>query len=83
MKDLYSCVMKGRYPPIPEFYSNDLEYVISKMLQVKPKNRPSTTQILEMDVVLRRGADFISDKRKNNKLLNTIMIPQNLDALAT
>lgn len=53
MKELYQCVMKGRYPPIPEFYSNDLEYVISKMLQVKPKNRPTTTEILEMDCVLK------------------------------
>lgn len=67
--------MKGRYPPIPEFYSNDLEYVISKMLQVKPKNRPTTTEILEMDCVLKWGADFISEKRKSNRLLNTIMIP--------
>lgn len=28
MKELYSCVMKGKYPPIPEFYSNDLDLVI-------------------------------------------------------
>ena len=32
MKELYSCVMKGKYPPIPEFYSNELDNVISKML---------------------------------------------------
>ena len=81
MKELYSCVMKGRYPPIPEFYSNDLDYVISKMLQVKPKNRPTTTDILEMEAVLKRGGNFISDKRKNNRLLNTIMIPQDLEQL--
>lgn len=53
MKELYSCVMKGKYPPIPEFYSNDLDLVISKMLSVKPQNRPDTTQILTMAVVLK------------------------------
>jgi len=55
MKDLYQCVLKGKYPPIPEFYSNDLDLVISKMLSVKPQSWPTTTQILNMSVVKKRG----------------------------
>ena len=30
---------------------------------------------------MKRGGNFISDKWKNNKLLGTILIPQDLDAL--
>ena len=54
MKELYETVLKGKYPPIPEFYSNDLAFVVSKMLQVKPANRPSTSQLLGLSVVRKR-----------------------------
>ena len=54
MKDLYHTVLKGKYPPIPEFYSEDLALVISKMLSVKPGGRPSCHQILNSKIVRRR-----------------------------
>ena len=42
MKDLYGAVLKGKYPKIPESYSNDLAIVVAKMLCVKPAKRPTT-----------------------------------------
>ncbi len=77
MKELYECVLKGKYPPIPEFYSNDLAYVVSKMLQVKPANRPTTGQILNLGVVKKR-LDVRHTPEERAELLQTIMIPKDL-----
>ena len=41
MKGLFTKVTKGVYPKIPAQYSNDLSGMISSLLQVDPKKRPS------------------------------------------
>lgn len=51
MAQLYEKVMKGQYPRIPKTYSKDLEIVIKSMLQVKPKYRPTTNELLEHDII--------------------------------
>ena len=42
MQGLYKCVLKGVYPKIPAQFSNDLSEMIKALLQVDPKNRPTT-----------------------------------------
>jgi serine/threonine protein kinase len=51
MNGLYKRVLKGLYPPISTKYSRELASVIAKMLVVEPKNRPSCSDILEMNFV--------------------------------
>lgn len=51
MQDLCQKVVKGSYPAIPKGYSRDLSTVISTLLQVTPKNRPSCEQILHLPCV--------------------------------
>lgn len=41
MNDLSKKIMRGVYPPVGSKYSKDLEYVVSAMLQVRPKDRPT------------------------------------------
>jgi len=41
MKGLYNKVIKGQYPKIPGTFSSDLSAMISALLQVDPKKRPS------------------------------------------
>jgi NIMA (never in mitosis gene a)-related kinase len=41
MKGLFNKVTKGVYPKIPTQYSSDLSGMISNLLQVDPKRRPS------------------------------------------
>jgi NIMA (never in mitosis gene a)-related kinase len=41
MKGLFTKVTKGVYPKIPAQYSSDLSGMISSLLQVDPKKRPS------------------------------------------
>jgi NIMA (never in mitosis gene a)-related kinase 1/4/5 len=46
MKGLYQKVTKGVYPPIPRHYSADLGQLISQLLTVDSKRRPSAQQVL-------------------------------------
>jgi len=41
MNGLYKKVIKGNYPEVPKKYTNDLANVITRMLSVEPKLRPS------------------------------------------
>jgi len=50
MKGLFQKVIKGVYPKIPPQYSNDLSKMISYLIKVDPKIRPSAEQILKMPV---------------------------------
>ena len=52
MKGLFAKVTKGVYPKIPSQYSSDLSGMISNLLQVDPKKRPSAEQILHMPVFI-------------------------------
>ena len=52
MKGLYAKVMKGVYPKIPASFSSDLSAMIRNLIQVDPKNRPSTKQIMHMPVFI-------------------------------
>ncbi|EGR34717.1 protein kinase domain protein [Ichthyophthirius multifiliis] len=47
MEELYKKVMTGKYRPIHEYYSQDLNIFISKCLQVNPKNRLGTEELLK------------------------------------
>jgi NIMA (never in mitosis gene a)-related kinase 1/4/5 len=54
MSGLYKAVLKGVYPKLPSQFSNDLSEMIRCMLQVEPKNRPTTKQILQMPSMISR-----------------------------
>lgn len=51
MNGLYKRVLKGVYPAIANSFSAEMAIIISRMLQVDPKTRPSCQQILEMEIV--------------------------------
>lgn len=95
MNGLYKRVLKGAYPEIPKKYTRDLADVIMKMLQVDPRLRPSSQQVLEMEQVAKRYAKLFpneddlqsvmdeinEDNYSVNDLLKTIRVPQNLAQL--
>lgn len=87
MKGLYNRVIKGVYPKIPSQYTSDLSSMIGSLLQVDPKKRPSTEQILNMPVFI---AKYNESKRdgygsfgsESLDLIGTIKVPKNLSLLA-
>lgn len=58
MKGLYNRVMKGAYPKIPSHYSASLSDVISSLLKVDPKKRPTCEEIMNLPVFLERQNDL-------------------------
>ncbi|CAG8742885.1 18270_t:CDS:2, partial [Acaulospora morrowiae] len=49
--ELVSKVRKGKIPPIPSQYSEELNRVIKAMLDVDPVNRPNTTEFFKLERV--------------------------------
>ena len=80
MRGLYNKVVKGVFPSIPCWYSDDIANVISLCLQVAPLKRPTAEQLLrKREVVLRLNRDdFIPPSSEGTNLLDTIRCPQQL-----
>ena len=68
MKDLYEKVKKGEYPPIPKYFSPKFQIVIDRILKIRPEERPSAGDILNMDEILDKIEEF--DIFKNNNECN-------------
>ena len=90
MEGLYNRVIKGKYPKLPPFYSNDLNEIIKLLLHVNAKERPSCEQILRHPLVIKRldffkenskVKDCIISEEEESALLKTIMIPKNISGL--
>jgi NIMA (never in mitosis gene a)-related kinase len=82
IKSLYSKVLKGSYPRIPPSFSSDISLMIKTLLQVDPKNRPSTTQILHMPILVARHNEQPEACDDEIDLLGTIRVPRNMKLLA-
>lgn len=87
---LKRAVTLGRYPSIPNKYTEPLHNVIAQMLKLSPRERPSADQLLKSpDVIAKLGLDdtvsnFLGGESENKSLLemiNTIKVPQNLNKL--
>ena len=73
MNGLFKKVLKGQYPPIPSHYSMDMRMLIKALLQVNPTQRPTTDQVLEMPIVLKRIKKYFSNR--DGSISPTIMEP--------
>jgi len=85
MQGLFKKIQRGVFDRIPSHYSIDLYNLISMCLQVKPSLRPSCDQLLTHPVIRKNGGEFIQElgpSEETNELLNTIIVPRNIKALA-
>lgn len=86
MKGLYQRVMKGIYPKIPSHYSSDLTAILSSLLQVDPKKRPTCEQILHMPVFVAKHNEYKLQEQGQAAdigidMLGTIRVPLNMALL--
>lgn len=77
MEGLYRKVLRGQYSRIPPHYSSDLSELISVLLQVNPRHRPSVEELIELPV-MRRHAQDSSPEYGRSDLLQTIGLPKNV-----
>jgi NIMA (never in mitosis gene a)-related kinase len=89
MQGLYKMVVKGKYPRIPDHFSQEMATVIKFMLQISPSYRPTTDQILALPIVESLSKKFFPENMKTiedieddkQALLKTIRISKNLFSL--
>lgn len=80
MEGLYKRVIRGVYPKLPKHFSNDLSMIIKVMLRVAPSKRPTSSQILNTNIISSRlNTLFPEEVHENeNVLLQTIYIPKKM-----
>lgn len=77
MKSLYKKVIKGSFSPLSNF-SDDFNSVISTLLTLDPKKRPSASEILKNPLVHKRVNIKEELESVNSSLLNTIRVGHNI-----
>lgn len=88
MEGLARKVMKGRYEPIPNFYSQSLRTVLSKLLVVEPNYRSSVNDILSVEPILSKLGDLYAQISSQNDhpaaavdIVSTIQVPRRFNDL--
>lgn len=76
MEWLFKKVCMGHYELISDKYSNDLHNMVSWLLKVRPFDRPTCADILNMKEI-KEKIQIQKEEGKGN-LLGTIIVPKNL-----
>ena len=63
-KEVYNNVLKCKYSPLPKIYSEDLDYIIKKLLQIDPVKRPNAKEILEEPIIKNKIRILFSNSEK-------------------
>ena len=83
MEGLFKKVNKGVYEKIPKQYSKELSEIIKKMLQVNPKLRTDSNELLKDQNLIEHldeHLNFINEENSTNSIfLSTIKIPKNIE----
>ena len=86
MQGLYKKVLRGHYPKISKQYSADIQAIVKMLLQVSPKKRPTSVEILTNSIVKKKIKELFPDDDISletetdtfkNSLLKTIYFPKN------
>lgn len=62
MESLFNNILNGKYQPIPNIFSTDMQNVIKSMLSVNSKIRPTCLTILTMESVKKRIDKYFSSE---------------------
>jgi NIMA (never in mitosis gene a)-related kinase 2 len=73
--ELIQKIKTGKYEPIPAVYSAELGKVIHSCLQVFPRNRPDTAQLMNLPVVklMRKEQDVVAFAQREAKRCTVMM----------
>ncbi|KAM3141843.1 hypothetical protein pb186bvf_006165 [Paramecium bursaria] len=74
MNTLSKRIIKGIYDQIHPRYSKELSHLISRCLQVNPKNRATCQELMQFDEVRKRIQ--VDHYQSTNGILNTIYLPK-------
>jgi NIMA (never in mitosis gene a)-related kinase len=85
LEHLFKCVVRGVYDSISSTYSKDLHHIISQLLQTDPKKRPSCSDLLTTNQIIKEKIKLYNLNQSicEGVLLNTIKVPQKLNDINT
>ena len=66
-------IMKGNFCPPSNFYSKDLRFLVSCLLNVNPDKRPNINQILKMDIIRNRIKIVLASNCYNKDFSSSIV----------
>ena len=73
LHELASKILKGKYSPIPSFYSDNMSLLIATLLKVNPKDRPNINQILKFPLLAERVSAFLDEDTFKDEFSHTII----------
>lgn len=82
MDELRKTVLRGKFNPIPNFYTPELTTLLKMLLVLNPQGRPSAEKLLADPILVSKIKEFqevkLEDLNKQDiKLLGTIKVPWN------
>ena len=63
-------IMRGRYAPIPDFYSQELQTLVNGLLDSKPQNRPTVAEVLSTPFIKSYIREIVAFKSQNGGRLS-------------
>ena len=72
MDELYKMVIKGKFPPIPEFFTSGLQRIINWMIKISPSKRPTWKLILNDPSTLKWSLKLFSNQNSTSSPYYTV-----------
>jgi serine/threonine protein kinase len=66
-------IVRGVYSPLPTEYSRDIKSLVSMLLAVDPRQRPTINEVLKMPIIMGRIRQFLSENKYNDEFSHTII----------
>ncbi len=73
LHELASKILKGKFPPLPKFYSENMNLLVKTLLQVDSKWRPNINQILKYPLLSDKIPTFLEDDIFKDEFSHTII----------
>jgi NIMA (never in mitosis gene a)-related kinase 1/4/5 len=81
MEGLFEKVIEGQYDPIPSSYSQDLNEILKKILNIDAELRPSCDEILKYEFVSKHYSHKVLNS-STSSLINPINLPIEINLLS-
>ena len=73
LHELAGKIVKGKFLPVPKFYSEELNMLIGALLTVDPRKRPNINQILKFSLLKDKIPNFLGDQIFKDEFSHTII----------
>lgn len=73
LHELAKKILKGKYAPLPKFYSDNMTALIDTLLNVDSRSRPNINQILKFPIIAEKIGKFLKEDIFKDEFSHTII----------